>query len=277
MHTRIFLKQAWYLAVGYQAMKKISREKAALGIFIFLALAGLGVLITYIVTVGHSLNVAASNIDDATGNLDEYTAILYKGTANEHRETVINTADLGDSLSSRSLNKRSTQSAEENSTDEVSAADTTESSSESKNSDEAKPVSLFALQRSYIEKGACVFSLDTEHLTNYNTPTLIRAGNYTYGIFSLDEITAQKSYLQKRVADYEDKKADIIICLVSDVSLLDSYEGVDIVISAQDEGFDSYGVLVDGVFYNDAALQGQIGTILVSPSRTITARDAASL
>ena len=68
-------------------MKKISREKAALGFFVFLALAGLGVLIAYIVTVGHSLNVAASNIDDATGNLDGYTAVLYKGTATEHRET----------------------------------------------------------------------------------------------------------------------------------------------------------------------------------------------
>ena len=66
-------------------MKKISREKAALGFFVFLALAGLGVLIAYIVTVGHSLNVAASNIDDATGNLDGYTAVLYKGTATEHR------------------------------------------------------------------------------------------------------------------------------------------------------------------------------------------------
>lgn len=67
-------------------MKKISREKAALGFFILLALAGLGVLIAYIVTVGHSLNVAASNIDDATGNLNDYTAIIYKGTATEHHE-----------------------------------------------------------------------------------------------------------------------------------------------------------------------------------------------
>lgn len=134
-------------------MKKISREKAALGFFVFLALAGLGVLIAYIVTVGHSLNVAASNIDDATGNLDGYTAVLYKGTATEHRETVVNSTELGDTLSSRSLNKRSTQQDTENSsTDEVSAADTAESASGRENSEQAQPVSLFALQRSYIEK-----------------------------------------------------------------------------------------------------------------------------
>lgn len=259
-------------------MKKISREKAALGFFVFLALAGLGVLIAYIVTVGHSLNVAASNIDDATGNLDGYTAVLYKGTATEHRETAVNSTELGDTLSSRSLNKRSTQQDTENSSiDEVSAVDTAESASGREDSEQAQPVSLFALQHSYIEKGARVFSLDTEKLTDYNTSTIIRAGNYTYGVLSIDQVTAQENYLKKRIAEYEEKEVDIIICVVSDVSLLESYEGVDIVVSAQDEGFNPYGVLVDGVFYNDAALQGQIGLVLVSPSRTITARDVVSL
>lgn len=262
-------------------MKKISREKAALGFFVFLTLAGLGVLIAYIVTVGHSLNVAASNIDDATGNLDEYTAILYKGTVSEHRETVVADTEVdmmlsANTLSSRSLNSRSIQPGiEDQSTDEVSATDAATNASEGKT--DLQPVSLFGLQRSYIEKGAQVISVDTEQLTAYNTSTIVRAGAHTFGIFSIDQITAQHSYLEKRVADYESKNVDIIICLVSDVSLLESYEGVDIVISAQDEGFDSYGVLVDGVFYNDAALQGQVGTILVSPSRTITARDAVSL
>ena len=159
----------------------------------------------------------------------------------------------------------------------MSAADTAESASGREDSEQAQPVSLFALQRSYIEKGARVFSLDTEKLTDYNTSTIIRAGNYTYGVLSIDQVTAQENYLKKRIAEYEEKEVDIIICVVSDVSLLESYEGVDIVISAQDEGFNPYGVLVDGVFYNDAALQGQIGLVLVSPSRTITARDAVSL
>lgn len=117
----------------------------------------------------------------------------------------------------------------------MSAADTAESASGRENSEQAQPVSLFALQRSYIEKGARVFSLDTEKLTDYNTSTIIRAGNYTYGVLSIDQVTAQENYLKKRISEYEEKEVDIIICVVSDVSLLESYEGVDIVISAQDE------------------------------------------
>lgn len=257
-------------------MKKISREKAALGFFILLALAGLGVLIAYIVTVGHSLNVAASNIDDATGNLNDYTAIIYKGTATEHHETAVNTSQLG-GLSSRQLNKLSTQQSNGGSENEVSASQAADTASNSENDEEVKPISVFTLQRSYVEKGARVFSVDVEKLTNYNTETVIRAGKFTFGILSIDEVTAQESYFNKRVAEYEESRVDIIVCVVSDVSLLESYEGADIVISAQDEGFAPYGALVDGVFYDDAALQGQVGTILVSPSRTITARDAVSL
>lgn len=257
-------------------MKKISREKAALGFFILLALAGLGVLIAYIVTVGHSLNVAASNIDDATGNLNDYTAIIYKGTATEHHETAVNTSQLG-GLSSRQLNKLSTQQSNGGSENEVSASQAADTASNSENDEETKPISVFALQRSYVEKGARVFSVDVEKLTNYNTETVIRAGKFTFGILSIDEVTAQESYFNKRVAEYKESGVDIIVCVVSDVSLLESYEGADIVISAQDEGFAPYGALVDGVFYDDAALQGQVGTILVSPSRTITARDAVSL
>lgn len=96
-------------------MKSISREKAALGVFAFLVLAGLGVLITYIVTVGHSLNVAASSIDDATGSLDDYTAVLYKGTVTERRETVVDSSAVGEALSPHAMNKRSTQDKTEDS------------------------------------------------------------------------------------------------------------------------------------------------------------------
>ena len=32
------------------------------------------------------------------------------------------------------------------------------------------------------------------------------------------------------------------------------------------------GASVKGVFYDDAAMVGQVGTVLISPSRTITAR-----
>ena len=57
-----------------------SREKIALAVFaglIVLSLCGFG----WYLLVGHSWNVAASNIDDTFGSMDGYTAIVYEGTA----------------------------------------------------------------------------------------------------------------------------------------------------------------------------------------------------
>lgn len=59
-----------------------SRDKIALVVFFCLILLGLGVLIGYI-HLGHSWNVAASNIDDAAGSMEGYTTILYEGTVPE--------------------------------------------------------------------------------------------------------------------------------------------------------------------------------------------------
>lgn len=95
-------------------MKKVSREKAALVVFFLLGFSVLAIAIAYICTLGHSLNVAASSIDDAAGSLDGYTALVYEGTAENHRETVVDTTGVKDGkLTPRSLNKESTQKSEE--------------------------------------------------------------------------------------------------------------------------------------------------------------------
>ena len=60
-------------------MKRSSREKIALVVFMLLAIGGLIGLGWYIVA-GHSWNVAASTIDDTVGEMEGYTAIIYPGT-----------------------------------------------------------------------------------------------------------------------------------------------------------------------------------------------------
>lgn len=66
-------------------MKRLSREKLALLFFIFLTLFGLGISLFYMSSLSKPLNVAASNIDDAAGNLEDYTAIVYEGLAEEQK------------------------------------------------------------------------------------------------------------------------------------------------------------------------------------------------
>lgn len=59
-------------------MTQAAREKIALVVFLALiAMTLLGGI--WYMSVGHTWNVAASNIDDAYGNMDGYTVILYDG------------------------------------------------------------------------------------------------------------------------------------------------------------------------------------------------------
>ena len=60
-------------------MSKLSREHIALFVFVGLIATSLVGLLGYL-AVGHSWNVAASNIDDAAGSMSDYTVIVFEGT-----------------------------------------------------------------------------------------------------------------------------------------------------------------------------------------------------
>lgn len=259
-------------------MHKLSREKMALVVFAALVIGGLAALLIYIFVIGHSLNATASNIDDATGNLDGYTVILYEGTADKHTETVVEAAS-SDPFAAKSpaltLNRKSNQENTEAQSDEVTADEATPDQDEE--ASDAPKLTLLSLSRQYVEKQAKVIVLDLSDRQAYGEQTVIRSGGKTYGLFSIDEISAQPTYFNKRIAAYRALDVDFIVCVTSDLSLMESYSGADIVVSQQDEGLSSHGASLDGVFYEDAALKGQIGSVLISPSRTITAKDVSSL
>lgn len=73
------------------AMEKTSREKIALIAFLILAI-GMGCILFGYVFAGHSWNVTASNIDDAFGNMEGYTAIVYEGTIEEEESAAQSSA-----------------------------------------------------------------------------------------------------------------------------------------------------------------------------------------
>lgn len=335
-------------------MKKLSREKLALIFFVFLILFGLGISLFYISTLSKPLNVAASNIDDATGNLEDYTAIVYEGLATEKKDAKNSGSNSNDSSSD--LNKRAQTS--NDSSEEVTASEAI--SDESNSEEEKETVSVRSVRKTYVEKGASVFEVKVADPREYQSKSIVKAGKFTFGILSVDKTTASTSadleaYIQKRVKEYESLKIDFVVLVVSDLDLLTvsedasssasstqssdssatkdatkdatsdatsetdsqatstkdtsnssasassassssstssssssstdkksstqttkkqiSLKGVDIVISTQDEGLNSGGVMVDGIFYNDAPLKKEVGTILISPSKTISAKD----
>ncbi len=61
-------------------VSKTARDMLALLVFTVLVAGGLLMALGYLI-VGHSWNVAATAIDDATGQLKGYTAIIILGVA----------------------------------------------------------------------------------------------------------------------------------------------------------------------------------------------------
>jgi hypothetical protein len=263
-------------------MKKLSRERIALLFFAVLVVFGLSALIFYITGLGHSLNVAASTIDDATGDLDDYTAILYEGTAEKRK--ALNEAGL-DSLAQEGVNttlvlgKDQAIETSENG-DEVVASDVIPRSSgdaQSSEEEQSVAVSVAKVRSSFLQKNASVYELDLSDPTAYIKRTIVKAGKYRFGILAIDEASALPRYISKRIEEYEAADVDFIIAVVDDLSRVSDYEGIDIVISTQEEGLKPVGVSSDGVFFNDAALVGEVGTLLISPSKVISAKDISEL
>lgn len=92
------------------AMEKTSREKIALIVFLILAI-GMGCILFGYVFAGHSWNVTASNIDDAFGNMEGYTAIVYEGTIEEEESAAQSPASAA-SAANGSANSKNAGDAE---------------------------------------------------------------------------------------------------------------------------------------------------------------------
>ena len=84
-------------------------------------------------------------------------------------------------------------------------------------------------------------------------------------------------YINKRIDSYRAADVDFVVALVDDLSRVNDVEGIDIVISTQEEGLNPVGVSSDDVFFNDAALKGEVGALLISPSKVISAKDISEL
>lgn len=281
-------------------MSSRSREKIALVVFmvlIVLSLCGLG----WYLVAGHSWNVAASNIDDTFGSMEGYTAIVYPGTRTEKPKVDEGTGlsqetgesspsgsdALGgdaasDSKDSTSLSGTSeeTQPVEESASSEssstlgdggVGTADSSDASASRTASSAVEPLDVNDVEKSYEDKSATVFALDTADLGRYEEGTILRKGSHRFGVFSVDEPTSS-IILEKKIAYFERYKVDFIVVLTSDKKYVENMAGIDIVICTQDEELFVMGETVGSTFYVDAPEIGKVGAILISPSNVVSAK-----
>ncbi|MBC5582780.1 alcohol dehydrogenase [Eggerthella sp. NSJ-70] len=136
----------------------------------------------------------------------------------------------------------------------------------------AKPgVTVAEAQRSYEDKKATVFSLDTVDLDQYGEGTILKKGDHRFGVFSVTEPTTVRA-LEKQVAYFAAHKVDFIVAITPDKAYVEGASGIDIVVSTQDEDLFVMGETIDGTFYVDAPEVGKVGTILISPSNVVSAK-----
>lgn len=136
----------------------------------------------------------------------------------------------------------------------------------------AKPgVTVGEAQKSYEDKKATVFSLDTVDLDQYGEGTILKKGDHRFGVFSVTEPTTVRA-LEKQVAYFAAHKVDFIVAITPDKAYVEGASGIDIVISTQDEDLFVMGETIDGTFYVDAPEVGKVGTILISPSNVVSAK-----
>ncbi len=281
-------------------MSSRSREKIALFVFmalIVLSLCGLG----WYLVAGHSWNVAASNIDDTFGSMEGYTAIVYSGTRTEKQKSDDGTSlsqEAGESSSSGvdalegdassdskealslSGTGEETSSADGDTSSDTSstvddggdgAADASDSSASRTTSSTVEPLDVDDVQKSYEDKSATVFALDTTDIDRYQEGTILKKGNHRFGVFSVDEPTSS-IILEKKIAYFERYKVDFIVVLTSDKKYVENMTGIDIVICTQDEELFVMGETVGNTFYVDAPEVGKVGAILISPSNVVSAK-----
>lgn len=140
-----------------------------------------------------------------------------------------------------------------------------------------KPLTLSAVRDSFLQKNASVYVLDLSDPTRYINETIAKAGKYRFGILTIDAASDLPYYINKRIDSYRAADVDFVVALVDDLSRVNDVEGIDIVISTQEEGLNPVGVSSDDVFFNDAALKGEVGALLISPSKVISAKDISEL
>ncbi len=136
----------------------------------------------------------------------------------------------------------------------------------------SKPtVTVAEAQKSYEDKKATVFSLDTTDLGQYGEGIILKKGGHRFGVFSVTAPTTVRA-IDKQVAYFVKYKVDFIVAITPDKAYVDDASGIDIVISTQDEDLFVMGETIDGTFYVDAPEAGKVGTILISPSNVVSAK-----
>lgn len=252
-------------------MAALSREKIALVAFTCLIILGFGILVSYLST-GYSWNVAATNIDDATGSMDDYVAVLYPGTV------ALDSKDKTDPIPEAGILPDAEEGLEETPEieKEVEALEAQRASAVTTLTTKVSKLEVEDVKESYEEKHAAVLALDLLNLPQYEDSQILKRGENRFGVLSVKE-TDTPFKIERQIAYLERHSVDFIVALVPERTLVERVSGIDIVISSQEEKLFITGEVINDTFYVSAPTVGSVGVILISPSNVVSAKVISEL
>lgn len=270
-------------------MVAFSREKIALLVFCLLMVAG-AVALAFYLFAGHSWNYAATSLDDSFGNMNDYAVVVFEGTVDPENDSAGagGDEDATDTISEEAAGEAAgidgiaadTEDAADvdKITDDTGEAEEGEANSSflklpfgSPTLTEKEPVTAEQVGKSYEEKGATVFVLDSTDIDRYAEGIIMQHGQHRIGVMSVST-PRPIAALERQVEYFEENGVDFVVALASNGAYLTGVSGIDVVIATDGDGSLSLGQTVNGAFRVYAPETGSVGAVLISPSNVVSAK-----
>lgn len=273
-------------------MTNRSREKVALLIFVLLLALGAFLIGSYIVG-SHSLNVAATQINDTFGNMEGYSAIVFEGTQKPDDGAADASADAAaadvEEGAGRALRIEGAGGADgaDGGSDAAGDARTVAEEAVPKASERERAALEIAARSTglaketsvetdevvalYRDKGAHVFAIDATDFSRYADNVILKRGSTRIGVFSVTAMTSVPT-IEKHVEYFADYHVDYVVALTPDPDYLKTKDGIDIVISTDAKDGSTLGRTVQGAYVVSTPEMGEVGVVLVSPSNVVSSK-----
>ena len=249
---------------------QISRERIALLMFLALIALG-GVLACSYFFMGRQLSTTATVVDDATGNMQDYTLVVFSGVgdASSADDDLAGNRASGEDSYAVSLGQNAAIALKDQLASAYRRANV-------KTNLWKDHVFVSEVRDAYELKGAEAVTIDISNLGKYAAPTIIDAGSRKIGVFSVRSYIS-KAKLKSNVETLRAKGAQSMICICQNISMLSAFNGLDVVISLSRIYDDGKQDISGSALLIETPSRGNVGVILFSRSNATSFKTIKTL
>ena len=229
------------------AQEAPKRGRKALALFLALVLAG-GIAISAYFATGRGWSVAAAIVDENIGNMENYTVMVFNGTATKASEMETATifhadrtdADTAEAVQTSDVSDLSEGLIPYNEDGAISYNNLGDRimgvfyrAMAKFRTEDQSAIYASDVRDMYESSGADVFTLNLADFPRYEPAAVYRLGDKRIGVFSVSDYMS-RSKLAKTIDGLRDDDVDIVVCIAKDASMLSASTGIDVLILHSD-------------------------------------------